>query len=170
MAIELNIDKTKIDPIVGEIKEKYIQHIIAAAVLALILWFITPNRYGNYNGMMANFDVVLIFLLITMVISYMILVIGSSDSLMAALKETGYFDLLNGKLTIATVLSILGYVLIVMVSTYFSWVANNFWPINEAMTSHEIMFILIMFVVSLALVFFVSVVMTLMKISELRVA
>ncbi len=168
--VELNIDKTKIDPIVGEIKEKYLQHLIAAAVIALVLWYITPNRYGNYNAMMANFEFVLVFLLVTMVISYMILVIASSDGLMSILKDAGYFESLNGKLTIATILSIVGYFLIVIATTYFSWVNNNFWPINQAMTSHELMFIFVLFVISLAVVFFVSVLMSLMKISELRTA
>ncbi len=168
--VEFNIDKTKIDPIMGEIKEKYIQHIIAAAVIALLLWYVTPNSYGNFNNMLLNFPNTLILLLIAMVISYMILVIGSSDSLIVKLKEAGHFDVLNAKLTIATILSLGAYFLILMVTRYFSWVSNNFMMWGDTMTTHEVMFIFLLFIISLAVVFFVSVLMALMKIAEMRTA
>ncbi len=170
MAVNLNIDTTKIQPIVGEIKEKYLQHIIAAAVVALLLWQVTPDSYGSFNTMLLNFPETLILLLVAMVISYMILVIGSSDSLIAKLKETGHFDVLNTKLTIATILSIGAFFLTIMVTRYFSWASNNFMIWNDPMTSHEVMFIILLFIISLAVVFFVSVLMALMKIAEMRTA
>ncbi len=152
-----------------KVKKNYLKHLIAALLFALVLWHFTPNTYNQYQGMLGNFPTALVFILVAMVISYMILVIGSSDSLMKVLSESGYFNALNEKLTIASVLSLLGFLMSIIMIRYFAWLwTHPTFGWTDPLTSAEVFFFLSLFIISLALVFFVSVVLTLMKIAELR--
>lgn len=166
MDIDLNIDTANVPlPTLDELKTTYLKQIIGALVLTIIFWLVVPGDFFSAQRAMGFFPQPLTLLMSAMLISYVMLAVCSSDEFISKLQESNYLKSLNRNMIYAMLLSLGGL--------FLSWILIHWfdsyeWPSVDLGISHHIMFLFGMFVAFLALMFFITVLMTFIDVAKLR--
>ncbi|MDI3482439.1 MAG: hypothetical protein PWQ88_310 [Candidatus Methanomethylophilaceae archaeon] len=163
--IDLNIDTANVPlPTLDELKTTYLKQIIGALVLTIIFWLVVPGDFGSAEWAMSFFPQPLTLLMSAMLISYVMLAVCSSDEFISKLQENNYLKSLNRNMIYAMLLSLgglfLSWILIHWFDGYTGWA--------DLGISHHIAFLFGMFVAFLALMFFITVLMTFIDVAKLR--
>ncbi|MDD3398740.1 MAG: hypothetical protein PHW93_03990 [Candidatus Methanomethylophilaceae archaeon] len=143
----------------------YLTQLVAAAVIAVVLWLLADTVNAAQN-VLAFFIDSLIMVLVGMLIAYAIVAVVSSDALVAKMNESGLFSSLNDTLGYAMVIS-LGSIILNLLF-FFNW--NNWWGNSALDLLNSVIFLLLLLISALALLFFLTVITKLLQISKLRMA
>ncbi|NBK26494.1 MAG: hypothetical protein EOM68_31345, partial [Spirochaetia bacterium] len=131
----------------------YLTQLVAAAVIAVVLWLLADTVNAAQN-VLAFFIDSLIMVLVGMLIAYAIVAVVSSDALVAKMNESGLFSSLNDTLGYAMVIS-LGSIILNLLF-FFNW--NNWWGNSPLDLLNSVIFLLLLLISALALLFFLTVI------------
>jgi len=146
-----------------ELLDNYLKTVIAAAVLALVLWLITAETFAAARALLGNFTQPLILILAAMLIAYVILVACSSDALIGRMQQAGIFETFNREMVAAFTFSLLAFFLNII---FIRWIAGKT-ALGMAF-GENFLFFLMLLVIAIAFVLFASVLLKVSKLAGLR--
>jgi len=143
--------------------ENYLKTVVAAAVLALVLWLMTAETFNAATAMLANFTLPLVLILGAMLLAYVIMMACSSDALMGRMHQSGMLESFNRDMVAGFTLSLLAFFLNIL---FIRWVAGKT-ALGMAFLEN-FMFFLMLLIIAMAFVLFASVLLKVSKLAELR--